>query len=395
LLKYLIIEDCPNKLENIKTFLFSLNISNSRIKNIDNKSDALILLKERTFDFLILDINIHLSSDKKGPVAGAGVELLTELDDSVNSSRVNYNIPPTTFILSEFPDVIAENLSQIHSCKVFPCEYNDNSDDWKHELEHEIKKAIAKENSYLPMSTDEIVVYSVHGILTFGDWQKELDQLFTKYGTKKVRHVVYKYDLYPLRHFLRTKKRYLEVEKLKNELFTYAERNPEAKICLVGHSFGTYIIAEALRTMSESINIDKIILSGSVLKPDYNWGEIIKKHKINSITNECASRDFALICAHYIAKGLGLGGFVGFGNRGGVVTNRYFDGGHSTFFTKKTLKEWVQHLHGKKLIFKDERGCPTLVDNIISLLIKTRRRTVALFTSIILITIPLVYVLSM
>jgi hypothetical protein len=391
LLKYLIIEDCPNKLANIKEFLHSLKISDSRIKDIDNKSDALILLKERTFDFLILDINIPLSPDKKYPVAGAGVELLTDLDNSVNSPRVDYNIPPTTFILSEFPDAISENLKQIHHCKVFPCQYNDNSEDWKNELEHEIKKAILKENSYLPMSTDKIVVYSVHGILTFGDWQKDLDQLFIESGMKIVRHVIYKYYLYPLRHFLRTKKRTLEVEKLKNELFSFAERNPEVKICLVGHSFGTYIIAEALRTMPESINIDKIILSGSVLKPNYDWGKIIKKHKINSIINECASRDYALMCAHFFAKGLGLGGIEGFGNEGGVVKNRYLDGGHSIFFTTKTLQEWVEHLYGTKLSFKDERGSPTIVDNIFSFLIKTRRRSVALIFSMIF-TIPLVYV---
>ena len=62
MITFLIVEDCPNKLKAIKNKLIELGVHELRIKDVNNKLDALNLLKEKIFDFLILDINIYNSS---------------------------------------------------------------------------------------------------------------------------------------------------------------------------------------------------------------------------------------------------------------------------------------------------------------------------------------------
>jgi hypothetical protein len=383
LITFLIVEDCPNKLKAIKDKLIELGVHELRIKDVDNKNDALSLLKEKIFDFLILDINIYNSSKCQQITKNAGVDLLIKLEDSILSPRTKYNIPNTIFVMSEYPEAISNNGESFKRCKVIPCQYDSGSEDWSSELETELKRAELKHQSVIERKSNEIVIYSVHGIQTFGGWQDDLDRILKSHKNNKiVEHIPYKYHHFPITHFLRDGKRESEINKFSKEIKELANRTPEARICLVGHSFGTFLIAESLKSINVRLNIDKIILSGSVLDSSYDWSDIILKHNIQSINNECASNDWALVCSHFFAKGLGMAGIEGLPPHGGILTNRHFNGGHSCFFNELRLKEWSNFIHGGTLEMVNERGDAGINDMFFSLFTKTRKRWVFLIPTI-------------
>ncbi|WP_158768223.1 hypothetical protein [Paraglaciecola sp. L1A13] len=375
MITFLIVEDCHNKLSAIKQKLNGLGVSEFRIKETNNKNDALNFLKESIFDFLILDINIYASADCVSITKNAGVDLLIAIEDSIFSPRKKYNIPNTIFVMSEYPDAITNNGESFNKCKVIPCQYSSDSEDWMLELDREVKLAELKQQSVIDRKSNDIVVYSVHGIQTFGGWQGKLDrELKSHTETKVLEHIPYKYHHFPIIHFLRTGKRLNEVNKFSKEIKLLANRSPDTRICLVGHSFGTYIIAESLKSLDVRINVESIVLSGSVLRSDYDWSEIISRHNIKTIINDCASNDLALVASHFFARGLGKAGIEGFSPHGGIVQNRYFNGGHSQFCNNKTLKEWCCLIHGEEINIVDERKDAGLYDSFISWFTKTSRR---------------------
>jgi len=379
LITFLIVEDCTIKLAEIRSKLSRLGINEARIKDVNNKIEALELLAQKPFDFLILDINIYQDKGSSTITKGSGIDLLIDLEDSLLSPRNSYNIPNTIFVMSEDPEAITNNGQAFNRCKVVPCQYVNGSQDWSSELEVELKRAELRQQSVIEKKSNELVVYSVHGIQTFGGWQEKLDTVLKKYGEGTVsEHIIYKYHHFPITHFLRSSKRADEVDKLSKDLLILARRFPEARICIVGHSFGTYLIAESLKKISDRLNIDRIILAGSVLQSDYDWTDIINKHNIKSVTNECASKDSALVFSHFFAKGLGMAGIEGLSPHGGIIINRHFEGGHSCFFTDSTFSQWSQYIHGDILDAKDDRGDAQISDMLFSFLTKTRRRWVFL-----------------
>lgn len=383
LITFLIVEDCNRKLNDITKKLSALGINNTRVKPVSNKDEALSLLKSNRYDFLILDINIFETSDCSVVTKNAGVDLLIELEDSILSPRNSYNIPNTIFVMSEYPEAISNNGETFKKCKVIPCRYSSGTEDWSIELAKEIRRAELKHQTVVEKKSRDIVVYSVHGIQTFGRWQNDFDIILRNAPKSTViEHIIYKYHHFPLTHFLRSGKRGIEVEKLKGELLNVANRYPESRICIVGHSFGTFIIAESLKSLKTRLNIDVVILAGSVLKSSYDWSDIILKHDIKIIYNECASTDWALVCSHFFAKGLGMAGVEGFLPHNGTIINRHFKGGHSCFFNKSTLLEWSSVINGEKLEVKDERSDAGFKDFLFSLLTKTRKRWVLFFAII-------------
>ena len=46
---------------------------------------------------------------------------------------------------------------------------------------------------------------------------------------------------------------------------------------IVAHSFGTYLVANALLD-DDTLKVDTVILSGSVLEPDFPWYQILPRN---------------------------------------------------------------------------------------------------------------------
>lgn len=104
----------------------------------------------------------------------------------------------------------------------------------------------------------------------------------------------------------------------------------------IGHSFGTYILANSLKTF-EAMRFDQVYFAGSVVPQAFDWETRFDKDQISVLRNDCAAKDYPVgfLCSALQviwSKDLGIGGFRGFFpgiHAAKFDQNLYFTGGHS------------------------------------------------------------------
>ena len=184
-----------------------------------------------------------------------------------------------------------------------------------------------------------ILVVTVHGIRTFGQWQERLETI-TKAAANADDEVVFKhkhYGYFSVLSFLNPFARNAEAKRFSlelAELLAVHEERPFDRICLVGHSFGTHIIAHALRHLPSEISrkIETVIFGGSVLSSHYPWNELLGTRVVR-LVNDCGTRDWILPLNAILPFGSGVAGRNGFdGIMDDQYCNRYFEFGHSGYF---------------------------------------------------------------
>jgi hypothetical protein len=118
------------------------------------------------------------------------------------------------------------------------------------------------------------LVISVHGIRTYGNWQERLEGLLGANSTDRQLTVInYKYGYFPTIAFILPFLRWLIVRRFGRFLLDMVQGEQWDRIDLVGHSFGTHIIAWALYGLDERIrpSVNTVIFAGSVLKNNFPW----------------------------------------------------------------------------------------------------------------------------
>ena len=242
------------------------------------------------------------------------------------------------------------------------------------------------------------LVITVHGIRTFGQWQERLEaatsdalkMLAAKTGDQiKFKHKHYGY--FSVLKFLNPLARRTEARRFSVELAHLLDGPTTIefdRICLVGHSFGTHIIAHALTALSNDIQkrVDTVILSGSVLSTRYPWENLLGSC-VTRVVNDCGIRDWILPINAVLPFGSGVAGRNGFeGFTDSEFRNRYFSFGHSGYFYKPSSKSeisdddwflkkyWVPLLIGDDAIeLHDERGGGSLSAFVTSFVARTER----------------------
>jgi hypothetical protein len=116
------------------------------------------------------------------------------------------------------------------------------------------------------------LVVTVHGIRTYGQWQSRLKSLLeqTEPGIT-VRNA--KYGYFSILAFIFPFTRWLVTRRFRRELLNVIQSQSWSRIDLVGHSFGTHLLAWALHGVAREKRprIHTIILAGSVLKSTFPW----------------------------------------------------------------------------------------------------------------------------
>jgi hypothetical protein len=169
-------------------------------------------------------------------------------------------------------------------------------------------------------------------------------------------------------------------------MIALANRYPNAKVSLICHSFGTYLLAKSFENLSvyNSPTFDKVILCGSVLKVEYDWQNEVDKFSLGMIVNDCGISDFALLISDIFAPGFGKGGRNGFNNTiANTIKNRYFKGGHGCFFKPNHIKDWIEILETGKVVDVDQRNEIGLVKILQKGLARYKYLSIALLISII------------
>lgn len=378
----LVVEDCPTKYKAIEKVLMECGIESGSIKNIDNLNDSLQALENIFFDILILDMQIPINQNGDKNDNG-GINLLKSLKHDIRKKTDIYKISPVIIGLTEHTDIFYKQAKFFKEQRVFAYKYDTSSNDWIKNIQETIEEYALSLEAKVKKTSHQKIIYSVHGIMSFGLWQNKLDSFVN--NMDDYIHIKYKYNFFPIMSFLNLKKRSIEANRFKNELIALANRYPNARVDIIAHSFGTYLVADALEklTIYNSPAFNKIILCGSVLKEDHDWQGVIEKFSLNKVVNDCGISDVALLMSHTFAKGFGKGGRNGFKNTiANTIINRRFKGGHGCFFKPNHIEGWVEFLKSDSLEEVDQRNEIGLINVIKKGLVKYSYLTIFLSISV-------------
>lgn len=195
---------------------------------------------------------------------------------------------------------------------------------------------------------DHLVVL-IHGIRTNGAWQNKLAEKLR--GHEKVRAIPVGYGYYDVIRFwfpLWTRRK--PINRVLQQLRFLRAENPTALISVVAHSFGTYIISTILNNESD-VRLDRLLLCGSVVADDFRWDRA-RPYVKSDIVNDVGTQDLYPSAAKSFSWGFGATGTLGFQDV--AIHDRFFDCGHSEFFTNEHMdKYWLPQLLDGKIVPSD------------------------------------------
>lgn len=171
-----------------------------------------------------------------------------------------------------------------------------------------------------------ITLMLVHGIHTDGAWHEQVKAGFRDVGHVRVKGLGYN-CVTALQ--LACPFRSAPIEHVVNQFRDARAMEPTARIMVIAHSFGTYIISHILSRYSD-INIERIVLCGSIIKNSFRWDLHARHMEDGNIINDVGTRDFYPVLASFSTFGYGGTGRNGFKNI--RITDRFFDYEHSDFF---------------------------------------------------------------
>ena len=191
------------------------------------------------------------------------------------------------------------------------------------------------------------MVITIHGIRTYGAWQKRLEELLNPEGDpSRVDVWNYNYNFFSSIAFIIPFLRWIETRRFRKKLASNLRDHKYERIDIVAHSFGTHIATWALHQLMQDDfpQIHTLILAGSVLKPEFRWEELYP-HRVKRVVNECGTKDSILIINQLGVWFTGMAGRVGFAAfNSNNFRNRYFELGHSGYFEFKDPATQIDHM---------------------------------------------------
>lgn len=197
------------------------------------------------------------------------------------------------------------------------------------------------------------ILFLIHGIRTNAEWQDKLNRIIKKSLSDDDTAIVLKpkYGFFNIISFILPKFvfRRLAIIKIKKQLRLAIAENPNGEITIIAHSFGTYIVSDILHKNND-INIDKLLLCGSIVKEGFKWAELKNLPKL--IVNDCGTKDYLPVIAKSLWLGYGSSGIQGF--HCVKANNRYHNFGHSSFFDDDFMvKFWLPFITNNDIVESD------------------------------------------
>ena len=197
------------------------------------------------------------------------------------------------------------------------------------------------------------LVILVHGIRDFSRWQIEvaatlMQQGFlvahTNYGRMNLLEFLFPAD------FFRQRAQEIVWTQIQHAM----QLHPEAKVSIIAHSFGTYVVASILKKQF-TLSINRVIFCGSVLRYSFPFQQINQRFKF-PILNDVGTADPWPAVAEAVTTGYGSAGTYGFLKPG--VQDRFHNGKTHSDFLKKSFcnKFWVPFLRNGTIVAGDRHA---------------------------------------
>jgi len=210
------------------------------------------------------------------------------------------------------------------------------------EIESEIERrhlAEAQQQIQLVDSkASKLWVMTLHGIKTRGTWQKDLVRTLNDAGFNSQP---LDYGNFWALQLINPRSRAKKVEWFRDEYTRHVERTGSTP-CIIVHSFGTYIVAHALKRYPE-IQFQCVIFAGSIVARDFPCSRHIP-FQLAVVLNDCGDRDIWSAIGPWMIKDVGQSGKSGFLDvaKGKVINRKRSSFGHSDhFYDLNFLKSWV------------------------------------------------------
>lgn len=188
-------------------------------------------------------------------------------------------------------------------------------------------------------SVDEIILL-VHGIRTHGNWQDNVKDVLETIDGIKVQTSNYGY--FDLLRFWCPFTRRKAIDEVRETLDEIVREYGRAKISVIAHSNGTYIVSKILQG-SRSYKLHRLVLCGSIIPRTYDW---TRNPPAKEVINDYATRDVWPVLATALSWGYGDTGRHPFRKPG--VIDRGHDFSHSDYFRNgsgfvvKYWKPWFE-----------------------------------------------------
>lgn len=357
MIKILIVDDNEKRSAVVKEKLWSkIGAEIECIDIVDCVQMARALLKQKYYSAVFLDMALPLYSGDKDIDESAGVNLLDQV------VRKRFKTPNRIIgytALEKNVESMEEQFSDV-GFKLFISKAGDYS--WIDKAITQVSYTIASMDS-IDVPEKDMALITIHGILTFGDWQQELFNKTKRINSgDSIEHLSFKYVKLDFITFAIPGLRNWIVNRFKSDLVNWLENNYCKRIVCFSHSFGTFVLMKALESIEDKNllkNIELIVLSGSVLKQNYSFQEVLKNIPKTKIVNDCAVNDKALVASKAFVLGTGMAGKVGFCKlENSLFINRYFKGGHSSFFSNKDFidQNWLPLIMGCDISSQESAG---------------------------------------
>jgi hypothetical protein len=212
-------------------------------------------------------------------------------------------------------------------------------------------------------------VIAIHGMNSTGEWQESFGwQLSTTWG-RSVPVAVYKYGIVIAGVIMAWRRGRLR-EGLRRKIAVLREeaeaRGFSGKPDLIAHSFGTWLFGHLLErelTRQDPLQFGRVILTGCVLRPDFDWKRLQDAGLVEDVLNHYGTGDGVVPFAHATIRDSGPSGRRGFD--GDAVINVRAEGfGHRELFSVAQLeRSYTTYWRPFLTLPREElRGLPDIVD---------------------------------
>jgi hypothetical protein len=181
---------------------------------------------------------------------------------------------------------------------------------------------------------------ALHGMNTRGTWQEEFTWRVSTTFKRSIPVAIYKYGIIRSGAIVKWRQKQLMkrmIEKLKYFSSETTSEGFGGIPDIIAHSFGTWLLGHALEK-DKSLKVGRVILTGCILRPDFNWTELLKNGKVEAVLNHYGTKDFWANIAHYIIPDSGPSGRRGFDDDR-VINKKAIDQKHRDFFKQKNMGE--------------------------------------------------------
>jgi hypothetical protein len=182
-------------------------------------------------------------------------------------------------------------------------------------------------------------VLALHGMNTRGEWQEEFNWRVSRAYSRSVPVAIYKYGLVRPGAIWRPSLR-LKAERLIAKIQALQGDSEENGFAgppdVIAHSLGTWLIGHALQ-WNPSLRLGRIILIGSILRPDFDWASLLARGQVEAVLNHHGTRDFWAGVAHFVIPDSGPSGRHGFNCETDITQVPAEGFGHSDFFLPENL----------------------------------------------------------